>query len=110
MALESEVTATATDGAVEFELTIRNPDTDPVDVTFRSGLKADFAVLEDEDEIWRASEGRMYTQALQSKTFDPGTSESYTEGWADPSPGYYTVVATLEIMEEDVEARTDFSV
>ncbi|WP_458188729.1 BsuPI-related putative proteinase inhibitor [Haladaptatus sp. NG-WS-4] len=110
MTLESDVTVTTTDGTVEFELTVRNPDADPVDVTFRSGLEADFAVFEGDREVWRASAGRMYTQALRSKTFDPGTKETYTEGWADPTPGQYTVVATLELVEEDVEARTDFSV
>ncbi len=110
MTLESDVTATPRDGTVEFELTVRNPGSDPVDVTFRSGLKADFAVLEDDDEIWRSSEGRMFTQALQSETFDSGETKTFAEGWADPTPGYYTVVATLKIMDEDVEARTDFSV
>ncbi|WP_049970619.1 BsuPI-related putative proteinase inhibitor [Haladaptatus cibarius] len=110
MTLESELTATPGDGNVEFELTVKNPSDDPVDVTFRSGLKADFAVLEDDQEIWRASDGRMFTQALQSETFDPDSERTYSGGWADPAPGYYTVVATLEIMEEDVEARTDFSI
>ncbi|WP_435153799.1 BsuPI-related putative proteinase inhibitor [Haladaptatus sp. DFWS20] len=110
MTLESDVTATPGDGNVEFELTVRNPGDDTVEVTFRSGLKADFAVLEDDNEIWRASDGRMFTQALQSETFDPGEERTFSGGWADPTPGYYTVVATLEIMDEDVEARTDFSV
>ncbi|WP_423744928.1 BsuPI-related putative proteinase inhibitor (plasmid) [Haladaptatus sp. SPP-AMP-3] len=110
MTLESEVTATPTGGAVEFELTVRNPDADSRNVTFRSGLKADFAVLEDDAEIWRASDGKMFTQALQSESFDPDTERTYPGEWPDPSPGQYTVVATLEIMDEDVEARTDFSV
>ena len=109
MTLESDVTAT-TDGTVEFELTVRNPDAESRNVTFRSGLKADFAVLEDDAEIWRASDGRMYTQALQSESFDPDVEETFKGAWPDPRPGQYTVVATLEIVEEDVEARADFSV
>jgi hypothetical protein len=109
MAFESEVTAT-TDGTVEFELTVRNPDAESKNVTFRSGLKADFAVLEDDAEIWRESSGKMYTQALQSESFDPDVEKTFKGEWPDPRPGQYTVVATLEIMEEDVGARTDFSV
>ncbi|WP_227354632.1 BsuPI-related putative proteinase inhibitor [Haladaptatus salinisoli] len=110
MVLESDVTATTGGDIVEFELTVRNPDDDPADVTFRSGLDADFAVLDDDAEIWRASDGRMFTQALRSVTFDPGAEKTYTAEWPDPAPGRYTVVATLELVEEDVEASTDFSV
>lgn len=110
MTLESEVTATSTDGTVEFELRVHNPESDSTNVTFRSGLEADFAVLDDDAEIWRASDGRMFTQALQSETFDPDVEKTYSGGWPDAKPGQYTVVATLEIVEEDVEARTDFSV
>ncbi|MGA9399639.1 BsuPI-related putative proteinase inhibitor [Haladaptatus sp.] len=110
MTLESEVTATPTDGTVEFELRVKNTDTDPTNVTFRSGLKTDFAVLDDGAEIWRASDGQMYTQALQNVAFDPDVEKTYSGGWPDAKPGQYTVVATLEIMEEDVEARTDFRV
>ncbi|WP_227376571.1 BsuPI-related putative proteinase inhibitor [Haladaptatus halobius] len=110
MPLASDVTATTGGGTVEFELTVRNPDDDPADVTFRSGLEADFAVLDEDVEIWRASDGQMFTQALRSETFDSGAEETYTARWPDPAPGRYTVVATLELVEEDVEARTDFSV
>ena len=110
MALESDVTATTSGGTVEFELTVRNPGTEPVEVTFRSGLEADFAVLDDDAEIWRASDGQMFTQALWSETFAPGAEETYTARWPDPGSGQYTIVATLEITDEDVEARTDFSV
>lgn len=113
MVLESEVRATPRDAAVAFELGVRNTGDDPVEVTFRSGLDADFAVLDD-GEVWRASDGQMFTQALRPETFEPGAERTYRGEWSDPDPGEYTVVATLavtdEAMEKTVEARTDFTV
>ena len=124
MTLESEVTATPAGDAVVFELVVHNVGDDPVEVTFRSGLDADFAVLdvdaEREDdgagevEVWRASDGQMFTQALRPETFDPGAERRYRGEWSDPDPGEYEVVATLavtdEAVEEEVAARTDVSV
>ncbi|WP_327052217.1 BsuPI-related putative proteinase inhibitor [Halomicrococcus gelatinilyticus] len=124
MTLESELTATPSDDAVTFELVVRNAGDDPVEVTFRSGLGADFTVLDvdaegeddraDEVEVWRASEGRMFTQALRPETFERGAERTYRGEWPDPEPGEYEVVATLavtdEAVEEQVAARTDVSV
>ena len=111
MTLESEVTATPAGDAVAFELVVHNAGDDPVEVTFRSGLDADFAVLDD-GEVWRASEGRMFTQALRPETFEPGAERTYRGEWPDPEPGEYEVVATLAVtedaVEKEVEARTDF--
>jgi hypothetical protein len=113
MTLESEVTAVATDDAVGFELVVRNAGDDPVEVTFRSGQDADFVVLDGDDEVWRASDDQLFTQALRPATFDPGTEQTYRGKWSDPEPGEYTVVATLAVTEEDVqeqvEARTDLA-
>lgn len=110
MTLQSSVTATVGSDRVEFEYTVENVGTDPVELTFRSGLKADFAVLEDGEEVWRASDGRMFTQALQSETLDAGASETFPGAWESPDPGDYTVVATLNTTGPDAEARTTFSV
>lgn len=110
MTLQSSVTATVHGDRVEFEYTVENSGDDPEELTFRSGLLADFAVLEDDEEVWRASEGQMFTQALKSETFDAGSSETFSDAWDDPTPGDYTVVATLNTTGDDAEARTDFSV
>ncbi|WP_433624480.1 BsuPI-related putative proteinase inhibitor [Halomicrococcus sp. NG-SE-24] len=110
MTLETDVTATPRGDAVAFELTVRNAGDDPVELTFRSGLTADFAVLDDDEERWRASEGRMFTQALQSETVESGGERTYRGEWSEPEPGEYTVVATLNTVDDRGEARTDFSV
>lgn len=110
MTLQSSVDATVESDRVVFEYTVENAGDDAATLQFRSGLKADFAVLEDGEEVWRASEGRMFTQAIETETLDAGTNETFSEAWGDPAPGDYTVVATLDSTGDDAEARADFSV
>ena len=95
---------------VEFALTVENTDDDPVELTFRSCLKADFAVEADGEEIWRASDGKMFTQALQTETIQPGASATYPGRWSDPEPGTYTAVAELNTTDDHDATRTEFSV
>ncbi|USZ67913.1 BsuPI-related putative proteinase inhibitor [Halorussus salilacus] len=110
MTLRSSVAATVEADRVEFEYEVENVGDDPEEVTFRSGLSADFAVLRDGEEVWRASEGRMFTQALRTETIDAGATETFSGAWDDPDPGDYTVVATLNATGDDAEARAEFSV
>jgi hypothetical protein len=110
MTLQSSVTATVGADRVEFEYTVENVGSDPEKLQFRSGLEADFAVLDSDDEVWRASDGRMFTQALQSGEIASGDSRTFPGAWEDPDSGTYTVVAELNTTGPDAEARTDFSV
>jgi len=110
MTLRSTVTASVEDERVAFEHEVENAGDDPVELTFRSGLSADFAVLADGEEVWRASDGRMFTQALRTETLDPGERRSFPGAWEEPESGEYTVVAELNATETDAEARADFSV
>lgn len=110
MTLRSSVTATVETDRVEFEFEVENDGDDSEEITFRSGLSADFAVLDDGTEVWRASDGQMFTQALRTETIAPGATERFSEVWDDPEPGDYTVVATLNATGDDAEARAEFSV
>ena len=110
MAFESSVAVEQSDDNVEFALQVENGNDAPQELTFRSGLSADFAVLDGDEEVWRASEGQMFTQALRSESFDPGETKVYPAAWQAAAPGDYTVVATLEVQEEEIEARAEFSV
>ena len=110
MPLETEFVADPGPEAVEFALTVTNADTEPVDVTYRSGLHADFAVREDDREVWRWSDGRMFTQAIETETLAPGESVRYAARWENPSPGEYAAVASLEATDADVAARAEFVV
>lgn len=109
MALEGSLDVTVGGDAVAFELTVENADAGSLDLAFRSGMLADFAVLDGDVEVWRWSEGRMFTQALQTRSLDPGETKTVEAEWPDPDPGDYEVVATLA-SDPGVEVRESFSV
>lgn len=110
MALEGGLDVTVDRDRVEFALTVTNADTEPVELPFASGQIADFAVSADEAEVWRWSEGRMFTQVQQSETLAPGEAFTRSATWSDPSPGEYTVEASLATIRPTVEKRRRFRV
>jgi hypothetical protein len=97
---------------VSFSFRVENDGDEHVTLSFRDACTADFAVLDGEEgaERWRWSQGRMFTQALQSKTLVPGESVTYEGEWQNPQSGSYTAVATLEADNHDCEGRTEISV
>lgn len=110
MALTGSLDTEVRSDGVSFVFTVENDGDKPVRLSFRSSCTADFAVLDGEDERWRWSQGRMFTQALQSESLDPGESMTYDGEWQNPQSGTYTAVATLEADNQDCEARTEISV
>lgn len=95
---------------VEFTFTVTNVGQDTVDLEFSSGQAADFAVYENDTEVWRWSDGRMFTQALGSERLRPEEAATYNGRWADPQPGTWTAIATLEAANASVEAAMSFEV
>lgn len=110
MSLESSLDATIDDGTVTFALTVRNPDDEPVSVQFSDSCRADVAVVDDGEEIWRYTEGRMFAQMIGEERFDPGESRTFEVEWDDPRAGSYTAVGDLTARDCSCEARTSFSV
>lgn len=98
------------DDAVALVLTVTNDGADPVELTFRNAGKADFAVLADDREVWRWSDGRMFAQVIGHERLAPGGSANFEGVWADPRPGEYTAVGELRVVDRDVSARTEFTV
>lgn len=110
MSLDGQLDVTAERATVEFAFTVENPTTEPVELEFRSGFVADFAVFDNGEEVWRFSDDMMFTQALQSETLAPGETFTYAASWDDPRPGEYEVVATLQTRVTPVEVRASFSI
>ena len=109
MTLEATLDPTVDDD-VEFVFHVVNTGTDPIELTFRSGLTADLTVYDaDGETVWQWSEGRMFTQAVERATLDPGEAFEQQFRWNEPPDGTYTAVATLEA-ETTVEAQTTVSV
>ena len=95
---------------VAFVFAVENEGSEPTTLSFRDSCTADFAVLDGENERWRWSQGRMFTQALQSEELAPGETATYEGEWQRPEAGTHIVVATLEAENHDCEARTEISV
>ena len=107
--LDASLEVTVGDG-VAFTFTVENGGDRPVELTFRDACKADVVVYDDDREVWRFSEGRVFAQMLTSAELQPGESAAFEETWPDPTPGDYTAEATLRVTEHEITARTPFSV
>jgi hypothetical protein len=108
--LDSSLEVTVGNG-VTFRFTVSNGTGGPVELTFPDACRADFAVRRDDgEEVWRWSEGRMFTQAIGHARLEPGEEAVFEEEWPDPEPGDYTAEAVLRATEREVRAETPFSV
>ncbi len=110
MKLEARLDVNLESEAIEFVFSVTNTGEAPVELTFRSGQAAEFAVCEHDQLVWRWSEGRMFTQALWKETLEVGGSMDIEGTWDAPDPGTYEAKATLETVDADVEARATFDV
>lgn len=110
MPLEGNLEVTVEGQRVTFAFTVENGGTRPVELEFRSGKVADVVVSEDEQVVWRWSEGQMFTQALDTETLQPGEKFTREMTWEDPPPGQYTAEATLDAPNLTLVERESFSV
>jgi hypothetical protein len=99
-----------TNGEVQFSFRVVNEGTTAVTLTFSSGKRADIAVRNGSgEEVWRWSDGRMFTQAITRATLEPGEQIEQSYTWADPPPGTYVATGILEA-DYDLTAETELTV
>jgi hypothetical protein len=110
MALEAALAVDDTAESVIFEFTVQNGGDREVELTFPSGKLADVTVLDEGETVWRWSDDRLFTQAIETAMLAPG--ESFTERftWDDSVPGEYEARATLAAQGVDAAATQPFSV
>jgi len=108
--LEGALDVTLTDATVEFTFTVTNGGTEPVDLEFQNGKIADIIVTENNNEIWRWSDSRMFTRALQHKTLAPGESAVHEARWEDPSSGEHVAEAHLKAADVSLVEQAEFEV
>ncbi len=113
-AVMAEVRVDATPGArsVRFALHVTNSTNKRVEINFPSGRTHDFVVLDVTGrEVWRWSDGRLFTQLMQNRLLEARDMVTYDERWnAPPSAGRYTLVAVLHSDTHPVEKRLDFTI
>lgn len=106
----STVHVDATASEVHFSLAVQNGTAKQVELAFPNGRTHDFVVLDEKGtEVWRWSESRMFTQAVQNRLLDSRDSVVYDERWHAPAAGKYTVVAVLNSKNFPMEKRMDFA-
>lgn len=81
---------------VRFALRVTNIQGRRTELTFPTSKAYDFWVTRGGDEIWRWSEGRLFTQAVEKRTIDPQGAITLEEPWAAGPAGRYTVHGELQ--------------
>lgn len=109
MTLEATLDATVTEQDVTFVFRVENVGETAVDLRFRTGKVADVEVYEAHGEggnpVWRWSDGRMFTQAIQEHSLDSGAAVEEEFTWSDPPSGEYVARGILAA-ETHAEAET----
>jgi hypothetical protein len=99
------------DGEVTFDFAVINEGKKKLEVKFADGRTHDLVVLDSlGNEVWRWSEGRAFTQAMQNKVLRASDALRYEEEWDEPAPGRYVAVATLASRNYPAEQRVSFTV
>ena len=106
----AHVSIDTANGKVNFAISVRNGTRKSVELNFRDGMTHDFVVLDSVGrEVWRWSEGRMFTQSMQNRLLGSHDSVTYDETWARPVPGNYTLEALLNSDNVPVRQRIPFA-
>src|SRR3989337_2981938 len=96
--------------SLKFALRIVNNTTKMVEIQFPDGQTHDFVVSDSTGkEVWRWSDGRMFTQATKSKTLKGKNDTVFEEVWnTEGYHGAFTAVATLRSDNFPVETSVQF--
>lgn len=98
-------------GGVRFDFRVTNASEKKLEVVFPDGRTHDVIVLDSLGrEVWRWSDGRLFTQSVQNRVLRSSDSIRFDESWRAPAPGVYTAVATLASVNFPVEQRREFVV
>ena len=96
---------------VRFDFRVTNAGGTRVEVNFPSGQTHEVIVLDTLGrEVWRWSNGRMFTQVLQNKVLHREDTLAYGERWKNAPRGQYVAVARLASANYPVEQRAQFEV
>ena len=95
---------------VKFSFHVTNSSAKRVELRFPSGQTHDLVVFDMQGrEVWRWSQGRMFTQSMQNKILAASDTITFTETWRPDHPGTYTAVASLLSQNYPTEQRAEFS-
>jgi hypothetical protein len=95
---------------LRFTLSVHNNTTKMLELRFPDGQTHDFVVKDFAGkEIWRWSEGRMFTSAMRSETLQGKGQTAFEESWdAKGQHGSFTAVAVLRSDNFPIESTVQF--
>ncbi len=96
---------------VQLQLSLTNNTRNSLELRFADGLTHDFVILDaSEREVWRWSEGRLFTSAMQTRFVRSGKSATYHTHWRpEVKKGNYVAVAMLHATNHPISARVPFT-
>lgn len=99
-------------GKVQLAFTVTNGTARAVELNFPTGHTHDFVVTDTAGrELWKWSEGRLFTQAMQNKVIDRGSTVAYEAGWNPGNlHGTFLAVVSLNSDNHPIEQRTRFEI
>jgi len=94
-----------------FELSVANNTKKMIELRFPNGQTHEFVVIDAAgNEVWRWSDGRMFTQSLQNKLVKARETAVYASSWdAEKMHGRFTAIATLMSDNHPIEQRVEFA-
>ncbi len=96
---------------VRFDLAVTNDGDKKAELEFPSGQTHEIVVTTaDGREVWRWSNGRMFTQAIQNKVLRTADTLRFNEQWTPDAPGRYVAVATVASANYPLVQRAEFVV
>jgi len=101
--------------AVDFAFRVTNNEGRKLELVFPSGQTHELVVTDSIGrEVWRWSDGRMFTQSLQNRVLESSATLTWEATWRPegvrPPPGTY--IATVSLLSENkpLEQRVAFNV
>ena len=95
---------------LRFTLSVRNNTSKMLELRFPDGQTHDFVVKDFAGkEVWRWSEGRMFTSAMRSETLKGKGETAFEESWDSKGQhGSFTAVAVLRSDNFPIESTVQF--
>ena len=95
---------------LKFTLSVKNNTTKMLELRFPDGQTHDFVVKDFAGkEVWRWSQGRMFTSAMRSETLKGKGETAFEESWdTNGQHGTFTAVAILRSNNYPVETSVQF--
>lgn len=101
--------------AIDFAFRVTNNESRKLELVFPSGQTHELVVTDSVGrEVWRWSDGRMFTQSLQNRILESSATMTWEATWkpegARLAPGTYVATASLLSENKPLEQHVAFSV